>query len=404
MSTVLVFNCGSSSVKYELIDPSQGERVATGSVQRIGEERGSLEHTHGDRSHERELPVPTHQDALGAVLQAFTDWGPALADAAVAAVGHRVVMGGEDFDRATLVDDDVVATIERWAPLAPLHNPPNLVGIAVARALFPELPHVAVFDTAFFHGLPPAASTYAIDRDVAARHSVRRFGFHGTSHQYVAGEVAELLGPSEGVLRQVVLHLGNGASASAVVGGRPVDTSMGLTPLEGLVMGTRPGDLDPGVVLHLARNAGLGVDDIDDLLNRRSGLKGLTGHNDLRDVHRLADAGDPGAGLALDVYVHRLRKYVGAYAAVMGGIDALTFTAGVGENDAVIRARTTQGLAFLGVEVDAERNEARSTAARLISPDGAPVAVLVVPTDEELAIATQTMALVDGPAGPGAMR
>lgn len=392
--TVLVLNSGSSSIKYQLVDPDDGTRLADGIVERIGEGDSVLTHEAGGTTTTRHAPLADHREALAAAIGLFRELGPDLDAAGIVAVGHRVVMGGRRFDGPALIDEDVRATIERLSPLAPLHNPPNLAGIDVARELFPDVPHVAVFDTAFFHDLPPASATYAIDRDVAAAHGIRRYGFHGTSHRYVSARAAELLGRDLAELRQVVLHLGNGASASAVVGGRPVDTSMGLTPLEGLVMGTRSGDIDPAVVFHLHRTAGLGIDEIDQLLNRRSGMKGLAGHNDLREVHRLIGEGDAGARLALDVYVHRLRKYVGAYAAVMGGIDALSFTAGVGEHDAVVRAETCAGLGFLGLEVDAARNEAHAGEARVISPDGAPVAVLVVPTDEELAIAQDTVSLL----------
>lgn len=401
--SVLVLNSGSSSVKYELVDPDAGTRLAEGSVERIGEHESSVEHTTGGETTERHEQIADHRRAVTTVVSRFDELGPTLADAGVVAVGHRVVMGGEHFDGPAVIDADVLATIEELAPLAPLHNPPNLTGIEVARELFPDVPHVAVFDTAFFHGLPPAAATYAIDPALARRHDIRRYGFHGTSHHYVSERVAEVLGRDgdRNGLRQIVLHLGNGASASAVVDGRPVDTSMGLTPLEGLVMGTRSGDIDPAVVFHLHREAGMSVDEIDRLLNRDSGMLGLTGENDLREVHRMIDDGDAAARLALDVYVHRLKKYVGAYAAVMGGLDAVAFTAGVGENDAVVRAETCDGLGFLGVEVDPERNDpdshqdtATSSEPRVISPDGAPVTVLVVPTDEEMMIARQTISLV----------
>ncbi|PFG40504.1 acetate kinase [Georgenia soli] len=393
-STVLVINSGSSSIKYQLIDPASGESLASGLVERIGEPEGRVEHRTGGRTTEQRNPVPDHAEGLRTVLNLFDEVGPALADAGVVAVGHRVVQGGRYYDSAVLIDDEVVDVIDRLAPLAPLHNPPNLTGIRVARELLPDVPHVAVFDTAFFRNLPEAAATYALDREVAERYNVRRYGAHGTSHQYVALKAAAMVGRPSAELRQVVLHLGNGASASAVYGGRAVDTSMGLTPLEGLVMGTRTGDIDPAVVFHLARNAGMSIDDIDDLLNKRSGLKGLTGYNDMREVHRLADGGDAEAILAVEVYAHRLRKYIGSYAAVMGGIDVLSFTAGVGENDALVRADAVAGLEFLGIEIDPERNVAPSREARYISPDGARVAVLVVPTNEELAIARQAVALL----------
>jgi acetate kinase len=394
--TVLVLNCGSSSIKYDLVAPRDETHLAAGVVERIGEGIAHLEHRHDGTTTVHDEPIATHVDGLRRVLGLFDELGPRWADAGLVAVGHRVVMGGEHFDRATLIDEDVLATIRRLSPLAPLHNPPNLAGIEVARGLLPHLPHVAVFDTAFFHDLPPAAATYALPRDLAHELSIRRYGAHGTSHRYVSGRVAEILGRDVSELRQIVLHLGNGASASAVAHGAAVDTSMGFTPLEGLVMGTRTGDIDAAVVIHLIRHAGMDVDQVDDLLNRRSGLKGLTGVNDMREVHRLIAAGDANARLALDVYVHRVRKYIGAYAAVMGGLDALAFTAGVGEHDATVRAATAAGLGFLGIEVDPDRNAAPSDDGRVISPDGEPVTVLVVPTDEELAIALETMALVTG--------
>lgn len=391
--TVLVLNSGSSSLKYQLIDPGDGTRLAVGLVDRIGEASSTIEHEAGGTATERHASVGSHQEALRTVIGLFDEVGPRLADAHVVAVGHRVVMGGRDFAGPVLVDDDVLATIERLSPLAPLHNPANLAGIEVARELLPDIPHVAVFDTAFFHDLPAAAATYALDRDVAERHGIRRYGFHGTSHQYVSRAAADFLGRDPADLRQIVLHLGNGASASAIAGGRPVDTSMGLTPLEGLVMGTRTGDIDPAVVVHLARAAGMAIDEIDALLNRRSGMRGLTGHNDMREVHRLAAEGDEAARLGLDVYVHRLKKYVGAYTAVLGGLDVLAFTAGVGENDAEVRSRVATGLDVLGIRVDAERNAVRSDEARRISPNGNPVEVLVVPTDEEMAIALEAVSL-----------
>lgn len=392
--TVLVLNAGSSSLKYQVVDPDDGTRHAIGLVDRIGEASSTIEHEAGGTTTERHAALASHQDALATVIALFDELGPHLAEAGVAAVGHRVVMGGREFAGPALVDEHVRSTIERLAPLAPLHNPANLAGIDVARHLLPDIPHVAVFDTAFFHDLPAAAATYALERDVAERHGIRRYGFHGTSHQYVSGAAARFLERDVGDLRQIVLHLGNGASASAIAGGRPLDTSMGMTPLEGLVMGTRTGDIDPAVVLHLLRTTDMDLDDVDALLNRRSGMRGLTGHNDLREVHRLIAAGDDDARLGLDVYVHRLRKYVGAYAVVLGGLDALTFTAGVGENDATVRARVTEGLGVLGVEVDAERNASRAAGPRRISPDGATVEVLVVPTDEEIAIARGAVSLL----------
>lgn len=398
VGTVLVLNSGSSSLKYALIEPGTGDVRAKGSVARIGERAGSLRHRGDGGEHIEELAVGDHGAALERVLRAFADHGPDLASAALGAVGHRVVQGGPEVGDAVLVDAALERRIEELATLAPLHNPANLLGIRTARRLLPDVPHVAVFDTAFFRDLPEAAATYALDRDVARRHGVRRYGAHGTSHKYVSGLVEDRLGGGSGThgdgLRQIVLHLGNGASASAVVGGRAVDTSMGLTPLEGLVMGSRSGDIDPAIVVHLTRVAGLDVEQVDDLLNRRSGLLGMTGENDMREVRRLEQEGDADARLALAVYVHRIRSYLGRYAAVMGGLDALTFTAGVGENSPWLRARCVAGLDFLGVAIDEDRNAGLIDGPTVISPGSAGVTVLVVPTNEELAIARESLALV----------
>lgn len=386
MGTILVINSGSSSIKYQLVEPESGTVHAKGLVERIGEDSGRAIHD-GDESAERDGPITDHEAGLRLAIDLFAEYGPHLADVGLVGVGHRVVQGGEDLTAASLIDDRVVATIEELAPLAPLHNPANATGIRVARQLFPDLPHVAVCDTAFFHNLPAAARTYAIPPEVARDNQIRRYGFHGTSHEYVAGRAAAFLGRED--LRQIVLHLGNGCSASAVVAGRPVETSMGLTPLEGLVMGSRSGDIDPAVVFHLAREAGMDVDALDTLLNRDSGLKGMTGHNDMREVIALAEDEDADARLALEVYVHRLRKYIGAYAATMGGVDAISFTAGVGEHSALIRERTLQGLGFLGIALDPQANEADEPAERAVTTPGSSCTVLVIPTNEELSIARQ---------------
>ncbi|GJF35052.1 acetate kinase [Kitasatospora sp. NE20-6] len=394
---VLVLNAGSSSVKYQLIDMVDGSRPAAGLVERIGEAGGRLVHTAPDGTKRERLEVfADHPAALGAVAEELAADGLGLDSPRLAAIGHRVVHGGQRFTAPTLVTDEVVAEIRRLIPVAPLHNPANITGIEVARTLRPDLPQVAVFDTAFHTTLPEAAARYAIDRKTADEHRVRRYGFHGTSHQYVSRAAARLLGRDPAEVNVIVLHLGNGASASAVAGGVCVETSMGLTPLEGLVMGTRSGDVDPGLVFHLHRVGGLTVDEIDDLLNRRSGLLGLCGDNDMREVLRRAGEGDEEARLAFDAYVHRLRKYVGAYYAVLGRVDVVAFTAGVGENAAPVREAACAGLEALGIAVDPELNSVRSGAARLISPGYARVAVAVVPTDEELEIAQQAFALVHG--------
>ncbi|MFV2118393.1 acetate kinase [Streptomyces sp. Act-28] len=393
---VLVLNSGSSSVKYQLLDMRDGSRLAVGLVERIGERASRLVHTPaGGERRERTAPMAGHETALRAVAVELAADGLGLDSPELAAIGHRVVHGGLRFTEPTVITDEVLAEVERLVPVAPLHNPANIVGIRTARALRPDLPQVAVFDTAFHTTMPEHAARYAIDTETADAHRIRRYGFHGTSHAYVSRETARLLGRDPSEVNVIVLHLGNGASASAVAGGRCVDTSMGLTPLEGLVMGTRSGDVDPAVTFHLRRVAGMSVDEIDELLNKRSGLVGLCGDNDMREIRRRIDAGDERARLAFDIYIHRLKKYIGAYYAVLGRVDAVAFTAGVGENAAPVREAAVAGLGQLGLAVDAELNAARSGEPRLISPADARVAVAVVPTDEELEIARQTYSLVN---------
>ncbi|MEU3842184.1 acetate kinase [Streptomyces sp. NPDC028635] len=393
---ILVLNSGSSSVKYQLLDMRDESRLAVGLVERIGEQTSRLKHTPltGGEAREFNGPIADHDAALKAVAEELAKDGLGLDSPELAAIGHRVVHGGMFFTEPTVVDDEVIAEIERLIPVAPLHNPANLTGIRTARALRPDLPQVAVFDTAFHTTMPESAARYALDPKIADRYRIRRYGFHGTSHAYVSRATAKLLGKAPEEVNVIVLHLGNGASASAVRGGVCVDTSMGLTPLEGLVMGTRSGDLDPAVIFHLARVGGMSMDEIDTLLNKRSGLFGLCGDNDMREIRRRIDEGDEQARLAFDIYIHRLKKYIGAYYAVLGTVDAVAFTAGVGENAAPVRQAAIEGLQSLGLAVDPERNAVRGESPRLISPADARVAVAVVPTDEELEIATQTYALV----------
>lgn len=378
---VLVLNAGSSSLKYRLVYVHSGDVAASGLVEGIGEP---------------DSPVADHEAALRAVLDAFSGGGLDLAEVGLRAVGHRVVHGGDRFSAPVLVDDAVEKAIDELSPLAPLHNPANLRGITVARRVLSDVPQVAVFDTAFHASLPPHAYTYAVPRDWERDHGVRRYGFHGTSHAYVSREAARLLGREPGEVNVVVLHLGNGASAAAVRGGQSVDTSMGLTPLQGLVMGTRSGDLDPAVPAHLARTAGLSLEDVDTALNRRSGLVGLAGDNDMRRIEQRAADGDEAARLALEVYCYRVRCYVGAYHAALGRLDAVAFTAGVGENSATVRSMALDGLAPMGIEVDDERNGSGERGGRVVSSDASRVAVLVVPTDEELEIARQAIGVVEG--------
>ncbi|UFU05670.1 acetate/propionate family kinase [Ruania halotolerans] len=391
---VLVINAGSSSLKYQVVDASSGAALATGLIERIGEKTGQVSHTVGDCDHEREVDVPDHAAAMAAMSEAFSEHGPDLAGVNLAAVGHRVVQGGPEFSESVLITPEVEAAIEDVSDLAPLHNPPNLAGIRAARETFSDLPQVAVFDTAFHRTMPAHAATYALDREVAQAHRIRRYGAHGTSHQYVARAAAHELGIAPEQANLIILHLGNGASATAVANGNSVDTSMGLTPLEGLVMGTRTGDIDPAVVFHLARTAGMDIDAIDTIMNRRSGLLGLAGSNDMRDVEAGVDAGDENARLALEVYCYRLRKYIGAYTAVLGRVDAVVFTAGIGENSAPVRARTLAGLESLGISLDPVANETRGTVR--ISTAESRVAVLVVPTNEEWEIAREAVAVLGG--------
>jgi acetate kinase len=391
---VLVINSGSSSIKYQLVDATSGDALASGIVERIGLEVGKVKHEGPNGATVLEQPVPDHETGMRLVLDLFEQQGPQLREEDLTAVGHRVVQGGDVFDGPAVIDDAVLAQIDELSPLAPLHNPANVAGIEAARHAFPNIPHVAVFDTAFHRTMPPAAYTYAIDEQVAKEFKIRRYGAHGTSHLYVSRATAEFLGKPLEELNTIVLHLGNGASASAGRGGACIDTSMGLTPLEGLVMGTRSGDIDPAVLFHLARVGGYTIDQLDELLNRKSGMLGLSGYTDMRDVHDAVAAGDERVKTALDVYYHRIKGYVGKYYAELGRVDVITFTAGIGENDDIVRLNALAGLERLGIQVDPERNAGRIKEPKVISPDGAEVTVLVIPTNEELEIARQSVAAI----------
>jgi acetate kinase len=387
---VLVLNCGSSSLKAALLDATTGHRLARVVVERIGTEKASLRH---DGDEPKALVAENHAAALEAALPSLL--AGLEPSARPRAVGHRVVHGGPRFSAPVRIDDEVEATIRELIPLAPLHNPANLAGIVAARRLLPDLVHVAVFDTAFHATIPNRAKHYALDRGLAEKHGVRRYGFHGTSHAYVSRLAAQHLGATPRDLRLISCHLGNGASVCAVEWGRSVETSMGLTPLEGLVMGTRSGDLDPGAILHLMRSEGLDAEGLDALLNERSGLLGLSGvGNDMRDIEERAAAGDDACRLAVHVFCHRVRKYIGAYAAVMGGVDAIVFTAGIGENSATVRQHVARNLDFLGAQLDDDANRAaRVTRERpvvRISDETSRTHLLVIATDEERAIAEET--------------
>ncbi len=397
---VLVLNSGSSSVKYQVINTDTEAPLLVGQVERIGAGGAILTQTRtsDDRRTRSSAEILDHRDAVQAILDLI--WDPeegALADASeLEAVGHRVVHGGEAFTEPQVIDDAVEEGIRDCFDLAPLHNPHNLLGIRAARDRLPGIPHVAVFDTSFHASLPPEAYHYALPYVLYRRHRIRRYGFHGTSHRYVLRRTAELLERDPASLRIVSLHLGNGASACAIRNGRSVDTSMGFTPLEGLVMGTRSGDLDPAVILHIMAREELSLSDAGSLLNKHSGLRGISGiSGDMRDLLEEEAAGAERAALALEIYTYRIRKYVGAYAAILGGLDAVAFTGGVGENAAGIRSRTLEGLGFLGLDVNDAHN-GELVGGREGTFHSGPVACLVIRNGEELTIARETEETVRG--------
>jgi acetate kinase len=400
---VLVINCGSSSFKYQLIDMDREAVLSSGLVERIGEAGGSLTHkvapgTDQERKFPLERSFPDHTAGMNAVMDLLVDpeKGVLASLADIHAVGHRVVMGGEAIRASCLMDDKEKRLVTELSSLAPLHNPANLQGIEVAQALLPHAPSVGVFDTEFHATLPPKAFMYALPYSLYEEQRIRRYGFHGTSHRFVSQAGARFLGKDPESFNAVTCHLGNGCSITAVENGRSVETSMGLTPLEGVVMGTRCGDIDPAIPLVLGRRKNLDFTALDVLLNKDSGLKGVCGMNDMRDIHAARARGDAKAQLAFDMFCHGIRKYIGAYSAVLGRLDALIFTAGIGENDDLARAAICADLGILGIAVDPARNALRSAETRLISPDKSPVPVLVVPTNEELAIAQETVAVLTG--------
>lgn len=400
---VLVINSGSSSIKYQLLDMEDESVLVSGLIERIGDARGDLINKAFPGSDkqvitEMEHPIPDHDTGMRLAIELLCDpyKGVISNTSEIGAIGHRVVHGGEDFHEPTLIATEVIAAIEANVPLAPLHNPANLDGIRVAMELFPGVPQVAVFDTAFHQTIPAHAYMYALPHALYEKDRVRRYGFHGTSHKFVAGECARMLGKPLGALNCITVHLGNGCSMTAVENGRSVDTSLGMTPLEGLVMGTRSGDVDPAIHTFLSRNKGMNIEAIDGMLNKESGLKGLCGMNDMRDIHAAIDAGDAQAKLALDVQTYRNRKYLGAYMAVLGRVDAIVFTAGIGENDDIVRRESLKGLENFGVKVDPAANARRSKTPFRISSDDSMVAVWVIPTNEELAIARETRAILAG--------
>jgi len=398
MIRVLVFNSGSSSIKYQLFNMEGEEVLASGAIERIGETQSLHKHqTHkgGEIIESRyEQRIADHREGLSRSGVLLRESGAVSELSELSAIGHRVVHGGEYFREPALVNEPVLKQIRDMIPLAPLHNPANVMGIEVAMQQAPDIPQVAVFDTAFHQSLPPHAWHYALPDRLYTKHHVRRYGFHGTSHHYVAKRAAAFLAKPLESLNLITLHLGNGASAAAIAHGQSVDTSMGMTPLEGLIMGTRCGDMDPAIHFYLGRTTGFGSDEIESLLNKESGLRGICGTNDMREVHSLAESGDTQAQLALDMYCYRIKKYIGAYYAALGRLDAIVFTGGIGENDAWVRERCCTGLEALGIAFDAQKNNSPNGEAFSVHRKESPVSLLVIPTNEELEIARQTVSCI----------
>ncbi len=400
---ILVLNSGSSSVKYQLFDMENGAVMASGLVERIYEPMGLIKHkkfpdTDAEAVFPEELPIPDHTTALKLVVDRITSGETAVVGGAgdIHGVGHRIVHGGEAYSAPTMITDEVVQQIEALVPLAPLHNPGGLAGISTARELLPGAKQVAVFDTAFHQSMAPDAYIYPLPYEFYDELRIRRYGFHGTSHGYVANKTAELLGRTPEETSLVTIHLGNGCSMAAVKRGKCMDTSMGLTPLAGLMMGTRCGDIDPALYAFLSEHKQLGIKEIDTICNKQSGLKGVCGVNDMRDVHERRQGGDEKAQLAFTMFCRRVTHYVGAYLALLGECHALAFTAGIGENDEFVRQQVCESLAYLGAKIDSDKNlNLKRGAAADISTEDSPIRIMVVPTNEELAIAEQTLAVLN---------
>jgi len=392
---ILVINAGSSSLKYQLINMDTSEVMAKGLCERIGID-GILNHSVNGEKLKFEIDMPNHAKAISAVLDALLSKEHGVIENMneITAVGHRVVHGGEKFSGSVVINDEVKAALEECIELAPLHNPANLTGIAACEEAMPGVPQVAVFDTAFHQTMPAESYLYALPYEYYQKYKIRRYGFHGTSHKYVSGRAAAMLGKNIEDLKIITCHLGNGSSITAVNGGKSMDTTMGFTPLAGLLMGTRCGDIDPAIVTFIQEKEGMTAAEVDAMMNKKSGILGISGKSsDFRDVEAAAKAGNEVAGIGLNMFDYQVKKYIGSYAAAMGGVDAIVFTAGVGENNQTMRANVAEGLAFMGVKIDAEKNKIRGEEVD-ISAEGATVRTLVIPTNEELAIAMETQALV----------
>ena len=397
---ILVINAGSSSLKYQLIDMETEAVMAKGLCERIGIDGSKLNHTpQGGDKVVIEEDMKDHSDAIRMVLDALTDanHGVIASMDEISAVGHRVVHGGEFFNKSVVIDAEVKAAIEKCVPLAPLHNPANLIGIAACEAAMPKVPQVAVFDTAFHQTMPQDAYMYALPFELYEKYKIRKYGFHGTSHKYVTQEAAKMLGKNLEDIKIITCHLGNGSSITAVDGGKSVDTSMGFTPLAGVAMGTRSGDIDPAIVKFIAEQENISIADVDSILNKKSGVFGISGlSSDFRDLEAADAEGNARAKLALDIFAYSVKKYVGTYMAALGGVDAIVFTAGIGENTVLMRKAILENMDAFGISVDDDKNKAAIRGAQMdISKDGTPVRILVIPTNEELMIAKETLELVD---------
>lgn len=390
---VLVINCGSSSLKYQLFDMTDELVLAKGLVERIGMDGSILTHTPGEQEKVRiTADIPNHAVALQLVMGALThaDHGVVKDVSEISAVGHRVVHGGEKFANSVLISGEVMRALEECVEMAPLHNPPNIIGINACKELMPKVPQVGVFDTAFHQTMPKAAFLYGLPYEAYTKYGIRRYGFHGTSHKYVSQCCGEMMGKHASDLRIITCHLGNGASIAAVKYGRSIQTSMGFTPLEGLIMGTRCGDIDPAIPVYIMKKTGMSLEEVDNIMNKKSGVLGISGvSSDFRDIEKAAAEGNERAQLALDMFSGEVRKYIGAYVAVMGGVDAIVFTAGLGENAPSMRDMICNGLEYLGTRIDDERNNIRGKATE-ISVEGSKVKIFVIPTNEELVIARDT--------------
>ena len=395
---VLVINCGSSSLKYQLINSDSEEVLAKGLCERIGIDGRLVYQKEGLDKEITEAPMPTHKEAIQMVLDALVNpkTGAVKSLAEIDAVGHRVVHGGEKFSDSVVITEEVIAQVEECNDLAPLHNPANIIGIRACQALMPNVPMVGVFDTAFHQTMPEKAYMYGLPYEYYEKYKVRRYGFHGTSHSFVSKRAAEVMGKSYDEVKTIVCHLGNGSSVSAVLNGKCVDTSMGLTPLEGLVMGTRSGDIDPAIMEFIAKKENLDIEGVMEVLNKKSGVFGISGglSSDFRDLTDAMNAGDKKAKIAMDVFSYRVAKYIGSYAAAMNGVDDIVFTAGIGENDDYVREEVCKYLGYLGVDFDSEANAGLRGKEAELTKEGSKVKVFVIPTNEELAIARETLALV----------